>query len=153
MLVLPSPLDYRRFRHVILFSGPRDASFSTRYRRLARGEAALNNAGCGNDIVQTILVRIRDHEAFRTAFGPRDFEHCVSHFCNINRLFHSLTSLRRFRYRRPKLNHLAPLGQRDPLRLLVKSRRNIELDYSCHGEPPYEFSCDNGREAIQMPKV
>jgi hypothetical protein len=47
--------------------------------------------------------------------------------------------LRRFRYRRPKLNHLAPLGQGDPLHLLVKSRRNIELDHSCHGGPPIFF--------------
>ena len=59
----------------------------------------------------------------------------------------------RFRYRRPKLNHLAPLGQRDPLRLLVKSRRNIELDYPCHGEPPMYFPATPGREAIQMPKM
>src|SRR6266849_3387003 len=45
----------------------------------------------------------------------------------------------RFRYRRPKLNHFAPLGQRDPLHLRVKSCRNIELDHLCHGEPPICF--------------
>ena len=45
----------------------------------------------------------------------------------------------RFRYCRPKLNYVAPLGRRDPLHLLVKSRRNIELDHSCHGEPPNGF--------------
>ena len=52
----------------------------------------------------------------------------------------------RFRYCRPKLNYVAPLGQRDPLHLLVKSRRNIELDHSCHGEPPNVFSCEHPGE-------
>src|SRR6266481_2119591 len=91
MLVLLSLLEYRYFWHVVLCSGRQGASLRNPRCRLARGETARNNAGCGNYIVQAILVRIRDDEALRTAFGPRDLQHRVSHIRNINRLFHNPT--------------------------------------------------------------
>jgi hypothetical protein len=139
MLLLLSSLDHRGSCHLLMLSGRREASVNSRDCRLARGEAELNKrAAAIRSYRRSSLgyattkhselpsVRTASRTAYRTTAISTDS-------------FTSSPPLCRFRYRRPKLDYLTPLEQRDPLQLLVKSRRNIELNHSCHGEPPMCF--------------
>jgi hypothetical protein len=89
MLLLLSSLDHRDSRHPLMLCGPRETSLSSRDCRLARIEAELNNAECGNSIVPAIPVRIRDHEAFRTAVGPNRLRYRGSHNRYVSRILHN----------------------------------------------------------------
>jgi len=148
MLMLRSPLDHRGSWHLLMLNGRREASFSTRDCRLARGEAELNNAGCGNYIVQAILVRIRDHEAFRAAFGPRDLQHRISNIRNINRLFHNPPrSIMPISISQAETQPPCPSGAAGSTSLACK----IASEYRTRSLAPWRtssvFSCDTRRRS------
>src|SRR5437016_7277294 len=84
-------VNYLRCRYLLLSGGSREASLSICYSLLARGETERDNGGCGYDIAKRLLVRVRNHEAFRTSFGTKRFYYCVLHARKINQLLHNCT--------------------------------------------------------------
>src|SRR5580704_5614592 len=76
---------------------------------------------------------------FACAPGLSDWEAAnslpsITSLCRVRVSPHGVSDipLCRFPYFGRELKHLAPLGRRNPLHCLVKSRRNIELDNPCH---------------------
>src|SRR5207245_1110640 len=80
-------INYLRCRYLLLSGGSREASLSICYSLLARGEAESDNGGRGYDIAERSLVRVSNHEAFRTSFGTKRFYYCVLHSRKINQHF------------------------------------------------------------------
>src|SRR5260370_32139911 len=78
----------------------------------------------------------------------------ITSLCRVRVSPHGISDipLSRFPYFSPELKHLAPLGRRNPLHCLVKTRRNIELDNPCHSILRCVFSTTWGK-AIQMPEL
>src|SRR5207245_7373393 len=85
-------VNYLCCRRLLLSGGgSREARFGICYSLLARGEAGRDNGGCGYDIAERSLVRVRNNEAFRTSFGTKRFYYCVLHAREINQLAHNCT--------------------------------------------------------------
>jgi hypothetical protein len=62
-----------------------------RYGRITRGEAECDDAAGGDIVAESILVRIGNHKAFRTTFGPAGFYYRIPYSPRIIELLHNFT--------------------------------------------------------------
>jgi hypothetical protein len=74
-LTFLNSLGHRCFDHILRVRAQREATLEARHSLVARGKTEGNDATCSNEIAQRSLVGIREHNAFRTIFGRKGFNH------------------------------------------------------------------------------
>src|SRR6202035_2561625 len=80
------------FRGLLRAGARRPSILDARCGHVARGETQRDDAACGNEIAQRLFVRVRNHHAFPTTFGPKGFYHCVVQIRRISSVVHNSPS-------------------------------------------------------------